>query len=192
MCCTKNWKDFIFIKIHFSIISHIHLGLPNAPLFCSSTKTLYKFLFSPTHATCPTHLSLLALITWISSGEEYNHEAPCNVISPSSVTSSLLGLTTFLSPCQVSHPHKSARKIIVLHISIFCIFGQQTGRQKILKCMAAAGILWVKSALNYFITQFWFVSFSQTFCHIFTGLIIYCQAALKAHTYLLGFLCIHI
>jgi len=161
MCCTRNWKEFVFIKIHFSIISHIHLGLPCAPLFSSSTKTLYTFLFSPTHATCPTHLSLLELITWITSGEEYNHEAPCNVIPSSSVTSSLLGLATCLSlnitsPCQVSHPYKS------------------TGRQKILKCMAAAGILRVQSALNFFVTQFWYVSCSQVFYHTFTAHITYC------------------
>ena len=179
MCYTKNWKEFVFGKICFTIISHIHLDLPNAPLFFGSTNTLYTFFFSPTHATCPTHLSLLELIIWITSGEEYNHEAPCNVISSSSITSSLLGLTTFLSldiirPCQVSQPYKSTGKIIVLHISIFCIFGQQTGRQKILKCMAAGGILWVKSALNFSITQFWFVSCCPIFCHSFTRLIIYC------------------
>jgi len=179
MCCTNNWKEFVFINIHFSIISHIHLGLPCAPLFFSSTKTLYTFLFSPTHATCPTHLSLLESITWITSGEEYNHEAPRNVISSSSVTSSLLGLATWLSlkftsSCQVSHPYKSTEKIIVLHESVFCIFGQQTGRQKIRKCMAAAGIRRAKSALNFFVTQFWFVSCSQIFCHTFTGFITYC------------------
>jgi hypothetical protein len=43
-----------------------------------------------------------------------------------------------------------------------------------LKCLAVAGILWVTSALNFFITLFWFAGCSQIFCHTFTGHITYC------------------
>jgi len=44
-------------KIHFNIISHLCQGPPSG-LFPSDfpTKTLYTFLLSPIHATCPTHL----------------------------------------------------------------------------------------------------------------------------------------
>jgi hypothetical protein len=38
------------------------------------TKILYA-TFSPTHATCPAHLSLLYMITWILFGEEYRAQS---------------------------------------------------------------------------------------------------------------------
>jgi hypothetical protein len=39
---------------------------------------------------------------------------------------------------QVSHPYKTTGKIIILYTFILHISRQQTGRQKILNCMAAS------------------------------------------------------
>jgi hypothetical protein len=51
---------------------HLHLGLPGG-LFSSgfSTKTLYTLVVFPVHATCPTHLILLDLITRTILCEQY-------------------------------------------------------------------------------------------------------------------------
>ena len=75
-----------FLEIHFNII------LPPTPVFPSGffpsgfpTKTLYAPLLSPTHATCPTHLVPLDLITRTILGEQYR-----------SLSSSLRSLPTSL------------------------------------------------------------------------------------------------
>jgi hypothetical protein len=68
----------------------------------------------PIRATDPAHLILLDL------------EAPEYEVSPTRITSSLLGPNIFRHPRtslnvsdQVSHPHKTTGKIIVLYILIF-------------------------------------------------------------------------
>ena len=116
--------------------SHLHLSLPSG-LFLSGipTKSLYAPLQFSLRATCPTYLFILDLITRIIFGEEYRSlsSSLCSFLH-SPVTSSLLGpnvpLSTLfsntLSLCsslnvsdQVSHPHKTTGKIIVLFILIF-------------------------------------------------------------------------
>ena len=61
-----------FLKIHLNIILLLCLGLPSG-LFPSGfpTETLYTPLLSSIHATQPTHVILLDLITRIILGERY-------------------------------------------------------------------------------------------------------------------------
>jgi hypothetical protein len=66
---------------------------------------------------------------------------------------------------EVSYLYKTWGKIIILYILIFCIFGHQNGRQKILDCMIS-GILWVQSALNFSINT---ILICQLFPNIWTS-----------------------
>ena len=125
-----SWRSILILS------SHLRLGLWSC-LFPSGfpPKTPYTPLLAPIHATRPTQLILLNLITWKILGEEYwSLSASLCSFLHSPVTSSLLDpnilLSTLflntLSLCsslnisdQVSHPYKTTGKIIVLYVLIF-------------------------------------------------------------------------
>ena len=103
--------------------------------FCN--KTLYAAVPAPIHATCPTHLILCVLITWMMYGEQ-NRWWRCSLCSflHSPVAPSSLGPIIFLSTLfsntpslcsslslrdQVSHLYKTTGRILFLCTSI-CIF----------------------------------------------------------------------
>jgi hypothetical protein len=119
-----------------SLTTHLWLHFPGG-FFPSGfpTSNLYIFLFSPIHATCPTHLITLNLIILIILHKEYKSRSSslCSFLHRP-ITSSLFGPNILLSTLfsnslslrsslnvrdQVSHPYRITGKIIVLCIVIF-------------------------------------------------------------------------
>ena len=120
------------------LYSHLRLRPPSG-IFPSgfSTKSPYAPLLSPIRATCPSHLIFLYLFARTLLGEQYRSlsSSLCSFLH-SPVISSLLYPNIFfrtlfsntLSVCsslsvsdQVSHPYKTAGKIIILYVVIFIL-----------------------------------------------------------------------
>ena len=166
---SLSWARSIqFMPIHFMnpiLISSslLRLGLPSC-LFPSGfqTQTPYAPLLSPIFTTLPTHLIRLDWITRIILGEEYWSfvSSLCSVLY-FPVTSSLLGPNILLCSLfpnslsrssslnmsdQVSHPYKTARKVIVLNTLIVILLDSKL-EEKILHRMTASNP-WFHSAHN--------------------------------------------
>jgi hypothetical protein len=61
----------IYLRSILILSSHLRPSLPNGTPFTSSDKNFVCILFTPTLATCPAHLSLLALINNQMYGESF-------------------------------------------------------------------------------------------------------------------------
>ena len=120
----------------------------------------------PLNATFPAHLILLDLNNRTKFGEQYR-SLSCSLFSSlySPVPSFILGPNTLFNTLflntlsirsslsvrdQVSYAYTTTDKIIFLYISIFKLFGKQTGRQNTMYRMIAS-IAWLQSALIFFL-----------------------------------------
>jgi len=137
-CPTPHPTSWRFTLILFS---HLFLGLPSGLLPQVSPLKNHVYTSPFPHTYYMLRPSLLDLITRIILGEKYislSSSLSCFLHSP--VTSSLLGLNIFLSTLfsnmlgirsslnvseNVSHPHKTSGKIIVLCILIFILLGHK-------------------------------------------------------------------
>ena len=131
------WRSILILS------SHLCLSLPSG-LFPSGfpIKALFVPPLSPICATCPAHLILLDLITWIIFDEEYGslssslcsfllsqkgEKKPLPLLGPNFLLGALFSNTLSLRSSlnvihQVSHPYKTTGKIMVLYILIFYIY----------------------------------------------------------------------
>ena len=98
------------------------LILPSRPYLSISSGlfTSGSPLLSSIHAACPTHIILLDLVTWVQIIKLLI------IVIPTPITSSLWGSNFLLSPRsyhnvsdQVSNPHKTTGKTVVLYNFIF-------------------------------------------------------------------------
>jgi hypothetical protein len=97
--CFLSWVRWIQLTTFRTIFKfHFNIIFPSRPRpskwsvsFRFPTKTLHAFLVSPTHATCPTHLIFLDLITQTISNEQHRtlSSSLCSFLH-SPVTSSVL------------------------------------------------------------------------------------------------------
>jgi hypothetical protein len=102
------------------------------------------FLFSPIHATCPTHLFLSYFIILILLGKEYTLWSPllCSFFALPSPQLSLIHIfsapSVYIPPLTMRETkfqtHINHRKNYSIEYSNFYIFWKQVGRLKLLEC----------------------------------------------------------
>jgi len=124
-----SWRSISILS------SHLRLGLPRGSYPQFSTQKPCLRLSCPQSATCPANPILLDFVIRTVLGEQYRSlsSSLCNFLH-SPVTSSLLDTNILFNTIfsntlslrsslnvidQVSHPHKTTGKIIVLYILIF-------------------------------------------------------------------------